>query len=183
MESIFHWSIATLLDPLHWGTSIFWREIGLILYVGASNERYGDHWMISCCSHYILRHSHLVGCFGIETWLSVYDCCFWWIMELLKPWVQSSWHTWMILDTYLPFISYSNISPLILSCFLSYQSLIITFFFYPTHLTMTHDLTPLSQLEENVDQSSISLVVFSYIFWTLGSTSSMMEMPNRLLIY
>ena len=23
MENIFHWSIATLLDPLHWGTSIF----------------------------------------------------------------------------------------------------------------------------------------------------------------
>ena len=46
----------------------------------------------------------------------------------------------MISDISLPFISYSDISPLILSYFLSYQSLIITFF-YPTHPTMTHDLT------------------------------------------
>ena len=42
---------------------------------------------------------------------------------------------------YLPtFISYSDISPLVLSYFLSYQSLIITFF-YPTHPIVTHDLT------------------------------------------
>ena len=49
----------------------------------------------------------------------------------------------MILDTYIPFISYLDISSWILSCLLSYQSLIITFF-YPTHPTVTHDLTPLS---------------------------------------
>ena len=87
MESIFHWNIATLLDHLHWGISIFWREIKLILYVGASDEWYGDYWIISCCPHCILRHSHLVRCFDIETWLSVYDCCFWWTMELLTLWV------------------------------------------------------------------------------------------------
>ena len=33
-----HGSIATLLDLLHWGTSIFWREIRLILYIGAFDE-------------------------------------------------------------------------------------------------------------------------------------------------
>ena len=49
----------------------------------------------------------------------------------------------MISDTYIPFISYSDISPWILSRFLSYQSLIITFF-YLTHPTVTHDLTLIS---------------------------------------
>ena len=119
----------------------------LILDVGASNEWYGDHWIISCCPHCILGHSHLVRCFGIETWLSVCDYCFQWIMELLTPWVQSSQHTWMISNICLPFVSYSDISSLILSYFLSYQSLIIIFF-YPTHLTVTHDLRLLSQLGE-----------------------------------
>ena len=76
MESIFHWSIVTLLDPLHWGISIFWREIRLILDIGASGERYGDHWIIPCCPHCILGHSHLVGCFDIEIWLPVWDYCF-----------------------------------------------------------------------------------------------------------
>ena len=87
MESIFHWSIATLLDPLHWGISIFWRDIRLILYIGASDGWYGDYWIVSFRPHCILGHSHLMGCFDINTWLSVYDCYFWWIMELLTPWV------------------------------------------------------------------------------------------------
>ena len=87
MESIFHWSIATLLNPLHWGISILWRKIRLILNVGASDEWYGDYWIVSCYPHSILGHSDLVGCLDIETWLSVYDCYFWWIMELLTPWV------------------------------------------------------------------------------------------------
>ena len=64
MESIFHWSIATLSDPLHWGISIFWRYIRLILYIGTSDGWYRDHWIVSCCPHYILGHSHLVGYFG-----------------------------------------------------------------------------------------------------------------------
>ena len=68
---MFHWSIVTLSDPLHWGISIFWREIGLIIYIGASTEWYRDQWIISCCPHCILRHIHLVGCFDIETWLSI----------------------------------------------------------------------------------------------------------------
>ena len=76
MESIFHPSIATLLDPLHWGISIFWREIKLILDVGASDEWYGDYWIVSCCSHCTLGHSHLVGCFDIKIWLPVCDYCF-----------------------------------------------------------------------------------------------------------
>ena len=49
----------------------------------------------------------------------------------------------MISDISLPFISYSDVSPWILSYLLSYRSLTITFF-YPSHLTMTHDLTPFS---------------------------------------
>ena len=49
----------------------------------------------------------------------------------------------MISDISLPFISYSDISPWILSYLLSYRRLIVTFF-YPTHLTMAHDLTPFS---------------------------------------
>ena len=49
--------------------------------------------------------------------------------------------------------------------------------------TSHHDLTPLFRLGENVDQSSISLIVLSYIFWTLSSSSSMKTRPNRLLIY
>ena len=49
----------------------------------------------------------------------------------------------MISDTYVPFISYLDISPWILSCLLSYRSLIITLF-YPTHPTVTHDLTLIS---------------------------------------
>ena len=49
----------------------------------------------------------------------------------------------MISDTYIPFISYLDISPWILSCLLSYQSLIITFF-YPTHPILTYDLIPIS---------------------------------------
>ena len=87
MESIFHWSITTLSDPLHWGKSIFWRDIRLIFYIGAFDGWYGDYWIVSCCPHFILGHSHLVRCFDIEIWFSVYDCYFWWIMELLTPWV------------------------------------------------------------------------------------------------
>ena len=49
----------------------------------------------------------------------------------------------MILDTYIPLISYSDISLWILSYLLSYQSLTITFF-YPTHPTVTHDLASIS---------------------------------------
>ena len=85
MESIFHGSIVALLDPLHWGISIFWREIRLFLYIGASTDWYGDHWIISCCPHCILGHSRLVECFDIEIWLSVHDYYFWWITELLTP--------------------------------------------------------------------------------------------------
>ena len=48
---------------------------------------------------------------------------------------------------------------------------------------MTHDLTPLSRLGEDVDQSSISFIALLYIFWTLGSTSSMIARLDRLLIY
>ena len=48
---------------------------------------------------------------------------------------------WSHILTYIS--SYSDISPWILSCLLSYQSPIITFF-YLTHPTVTHDLTPLS---------------------------------------
>ena len=58
MESVFRWDVATLLDPLHWGISIFWREIRLILSVGVFYEWYGDHWIISCCPHCILGNSH-----------------------------------------------------------------------------------------------------------------------------
>ena len=61
---------------LHWGMSIFWREIRLVLDIGASDEWYGDHWIISCCPHCILGHSHLVGCFDIEIWLPACDYCF-----------------------------------------------------------------------------------------------------------
>ena len=46
----------------------------------------------------------------------------------------------MISDTCLLLISHSDISPWMLSCLPSYQSLIITLF-YPTHPTVTHDLT------------------------------------------
>ena len=61
---------------LHWGISIFWREIKLVLDIGAPDEWYGDHWIISCCPHCILGHSHLVGCFDIEIWLLACDYCF-----------------------------------------------------------------------------------------------------------
>ena len=56
--------------------SIFWREIRLVLDIGASDEWYGDYWIVSCCSHCTLWHSHLVGCFDIEIWLPVCDYCF-----------------------------------------------------------------------------------------------------------
>ena len=104
MESIFHWSITTLLDSLHWGTSIFWKEIRLILHIVASDGWYRDHWIVSCCPHCILEHSHLIRCFDIETWLSIYDCCFRQIMEY--------WHLrfnllsilgWSRISTYLLF--------------------------------------------------------------------------------
>ena len=49
----------------------------------------------------------------------------------------------MISNTYVPFISYPDISPWTLSCLLSYQSLIITLF-YPTHPTVTHGLVSIS---------------------------------------
>ena len=62
--------------PLHWGIFMFWREIRLILYVGASDKWCGDHWIISCYPYRILEHSHLVGCFDIEIWFPVCDYCF-----------------------------------------------------------------------------------------------------------
>ena len=98
MESIFHRSIATLLDLLHWRTSIFWREIRLILYIGAFDEWYRDHWIISCCPHYILEHSHLVGCFDIETWLSV--------MITVFDGLWSYWHLGFSFSAYLDDLGY-----------------------------------------------------------------------------
>ena len=134
MESMFHWSIVTLSDPLHWGISIFWREVRLIIYIGASTEWYRYHWIVSCCPHCILGHSHLVGCFDIETWLSILWLLFFIDYGAIDTSGLVSRHTWMILDTYLPFIPYSDISPWILSYLLSYQSLIITFLLsYTSH--------------------------------------------------
>ena len=52
---------------------------------------------------FILRHSHLAN-FDIETPPLVYDCCFWWIIELLAPWVQSSWRAWSDLGTHFPLL-------------------------------------------------------------------------------
>ena len=49
---------------------------------------------------------------------------------------------WSWIPTYLSFHT-QTFHPWILSYLLSYQSLTITFF-YPTHLTITHDLTSLS---------------------------------------
>ena len=51
------------------------------------------------------------------------------------------------------------------------------------HILPWHMTSPLSRLWGDVDQSSITLVVLSYIFRTLGSTSSMMAGPDRLLTY
>ena len=51
------------------------------------------------------------------------------------------------------------------------------------HIPPWHMTSPFSRLGEDVDQSSFSLIVLSYIFWTLGSTSSMMVGPDRLPIY
>ena len=45
--------------------------------IGAYDRWYGDYWIISCSLHRVLGHSHLVRYFDIETWLSVYDYCFW----------------------------------------------------------------------------------------------------------
>ena len=52
---------------------------------------------------FILGRNHLVD-FDIETLLLVYYCCFWWIIESLTPWVQSSQHTWFNLDTHFPLL-------------------------------------------------------------------------------
>ena len=52
---------------------------------------------------FILGRSYLAD-FDIETRPSVYDCYFWWIIELLTPWVQSSQHTWFDLDTHFPLL-------------------------------------------------------------------------------
>ena len=52
---------------------------------------------------FILGHSHLVD-FEIETLPPIYDRCFWWIIESLTLWVQTSQHTWFDLDTHFPLL-------------------------------------------------------------------------------
>ena len=61
MESNFCWSLAGLLDSLHRGISILQRVIRFIHYIGASDEWYGDYWIVSSCPHCILGHNHIRG--------------------------------------------------------------------------------------------------------------------------
>ena len=91
---------------------------------------------------FILGHSHLAD-FDIETPPLVYDCCFWWIIELLTPWVQFSQHTWFDLDTHFPLLHthtsyiwhhYTYMHP-------SYHSFT---YFKPTYFIILHDLIQFS---------------------------------------
>ena len=156
-------------------------EIRLILDIGVSNKWYGDHWIISCCPHCILGHSHLVGGFDIDTWFSVRDCSFRWIMEILTPWASLLGILgWSRILTYLSSRT-QTFHPRYSHAF--YHTRAWSSPSFILHIPSWHMTSPLSWLGGDVDQSSIILVLFSYIFQTLGSISSMMAGPDRLLTY
>ena len=127
----------------------------------------------------ILGHSHLAN-FDIETPPPVYDCCFRWIIESLTPWVQSSQHTWSNLGTHFPLLHThtSYIGPCY-SC---------THLIRALHLLSPHISSSCRTLSSSLDQKEIqtSLELSGWVFtclWTLGSISSVMVVPVRLLIH
>ena len=100
------------------------------------NSRHGEcfSWEHSHpIGSFTLGHSHLVGGFDIEAWLPVCDYCFSMDYKVIDT-------SGLVFSAYLDDLGYLPTFHFILSCFLFYQSLIITFF-YPTHPTVTHDLT------------------------------------------
>lgn len=148
-RSIFHWSIVTLLDSLRWRISIFWRMIRFILYVGASNEWYGNYWTISCYHSFILGTNMSKGILfycGIATlmvYLALrYDRLIGILINLgaddTLGSVFSTYLVWSWVPSTFRFIP--NILPLILShlC-LSCQSLdcylLLSYLFSPRRLT------------------------------------------------
>ena len=140
------------------------------------------HFIAQFVHRHILGHSHLVGYFGHR------DLTFY-LRLLLSIDYEAIDTLGLVFSAYLDdlrylptFILYSNISPLIFSCFLYYQSLIITFFLSHTSHHNTWPHTPL--LIRRKCRSVIDFFGCAFnIFWTLDLTSSMMARSDRLLIY
>ena len=123
-------------------------------------------------------HSHLAD-FDIETPPPFYDCCFWWIIELLTPWVQSSQHTWFDLDTHFPLL-HTHTSYI-------WHHYTCIHLVRASHLLSPHISSPYMTLSHSLDQVRMqtNLEFSGRVFtclWTLGSTSSMMVGPFRLFI-
>ena len=73
------WSSSTVVDsdaPLYIGAYPYFGERSYWFFTLEHLLDDMDHWIISCCPHCILGHSHLVGGFDIEAWLPVCDYCF-----------------------------------------------------------------------------------------------------------
>ena len=161
--------------------SIFWREIRLVLDI---EHLTSDREIIG------LFHVVLIAYWGIATLLEVLTLRLDFLFVITA--FDGLWSYWHLGFSLLGILGLSLISP-----YLSFhtQTFHHGYFhtFYHTgawpspsfilHILPWHMTSPLSRLWGDVDQSSITLVVLSYIFWTLGSTSSMMTGPNRLLTY
>ena len=121
---------------------------------------------------FILGHSHLTN-FDIETWPSVYGCCFWWIIEMMI-FFGSLFSAHLVWFGYpLTFVGHPNILYMIpLYLHLSCQRLAYLLL-SPPILSSYMTLSP--SLDHGRMQTSLEF--FGRVFtclWTLGSTSSMM---------
>ena len=97
---------------------------------------------------FILGHSHLID-FDIETWPSVYDCYFRWIIEIMI-FFRSIFLTYLVWFGYpLTYVTHPyilHLAPLYL--YPSCQSLTS---FEPTYFIILHDFIPFSLLKEDTD--------------------------------
>ena len=138
---------------------VYARHILPIVYLALRAYLFGD-------DAFILGHSHLVD-FDVETPLPVHDCCFWWIIGSLTPWVQPSQHTWSDLDTHFPLLhTHTSYIWHHYACI----HLIKAFHLLSPHISSSY-MTFSSSLDQRKIETSLELSgwVFTCL-WTLGST-------------
>ena len=129
---------------------------------------------------FILGHNHLTD-FDIENWPSVYDYCFRWIIEMMI-FLGSIFLAHLVWFDYpLTFVGHLNILPLI-PLPASILSEPYIFLLNPPISSSYMTLSPSLDQERMQTSLEFSGRVFTCLY-TLGSTSSMMAWPIRLLMY
>ena len=151
-----------------WIFGTMWYTLGHT-HLLASDQIHSLCWNIWCV---ILRYLDRFMLSSFHTWAKPPSRMFWhqdltfylWLLLLIDYGAIDT--LGLVFTAYLDDLGYLptfhfvlrhfTLDPFMLSILLELDHYL---FFYPTHLTMTHDLIPLSRLGEDVDQSSISLVL------------------------